>query len=72
MTKNDHLIPVVINDIVIQLENQQIGENERMALIQRLETVRDFCIKNLNRLERKMQEENKKNAIKALKTRYKK
>lgn len=42
-----------------------------MALIQRLETVRDFCIKNLNRLERKIQDENKKQAL-TTKVRYKK
>jgi hypothetical protein len=71
LTKNDHLIPPIIIDIVIQLDNLQIAENERMALIQRLETVRDFCIKNLNRLERKIQDENKKQALKT-KVRYKK
>lgn len=71
MTKNAHLIPPIIIDIVIQLDNLQIAENERMALIQRLETVRDFCIKNLNRLERKIQDENKKQAL-TTKVRYKK
>jgi hypothetical protein len=71
LTKNAHLIPPIIIDIVIQLDNLQIAENERMALIQRLETVRDFCIKNLNRLERKIQDENKKQAL-TTKVRYKK
>jgi hypothetical protein len=60
LTKNVHLIPVPIQDIVIQLENSSVGENEKMALLQRLEVIKDFCIKALNRQQRKDDEVNKK------------
>ena len=60
MTKNIHLIPVPVQDVVIQLENSQIGENEKMALIQRLETIKEFCIKALNRQQKRDDEANRK------------
>ena len=47
MTKNAYLVPPAVNDIISQLENPKVGENERMALIQRLEATRDHCDKAL-------------------------
>jgi hypothetical protein len=64
--KNVHLIPVPIQDIVIQLENSLVGENEKLALLQRLEVIKDFCIKALNREQRKNEEMNKKQRIKLI------
>lgn len=47
---NSHLVPPAVHDIITQLETAQ--ENERLALIQRLETIRDYCVKTLNRINR--------------------
>jgi hypothetical protein len=41
--KNDHLIPVNIQDIVNRLNDKSIRDNERLTLLQRLETIRDYC-----------------------------
>jgi hypothetical protein len=41
--KNDHLVPVNIQDIVNRLKDKNVSENERLNLIQRLETIRDYC-----------------------------
>ena len=60
-----------VQDIVIQLENPQIGENEKLALIQRLETVKDFCIKALNREQRKVDISKKPVVKKTVKSRKK-
>lgn len=60
MTKNIYLVPVIIEDIALQLENPQITENEKMALCQRLEAIKDFCIKTLNRENKKIEDINKK------------
>ena len=57
-----------MQDVVIQLENPQIGENERLSLLQRLETIRDFCNKSLIREQRKreiMQKKSDKNRTKS-------
>ena len=43
MKNNDHLVPVNIKDIVDRLKNRSIQENERLNLIHRLETIRDYC-----------------------------
>ncbi len=50
--KNSHLVPPAVHDIISNLESNSLGENERLALIQRLETIRDFCNKTLNRIAR--------------------
>ena len=55
LATNIHLVPVPVQDVVIQLENSQIGENERLSLLQRLETIRDFCNKSLIREQRKQE-----------------
>ena len=51
--KNDHLVPVNIADIVQRLSDKNIRENEKIALLQRLETIRDYCaaaiVKHSNR-----------------------
>ena len=70
MTKNIHLIPPIIHDIIEQLENPNVNENEKMALIQRLDTIKDFCISALNRQQRKDEEANRKKST--TKTRHKK
>lgn len=59
MFKNIHLIPAIIQDIVNQLEHPNVRENERLALIQRLESIRDFVNKALNKDQKKIQENNK-------------
>lgn len=41
--KNDHLIPVNIQDIINRLKGVDLSQNERFVLIQRLEAIRDFC-----------------------------
>lgn len=41
--KNDHLVPVNVNDIVNRLKESNLSQNERFVLIQRLEAIRDFC-----------------------------
>jgi hypothetical protein len=40
--KNEHLVPVNIQDIVNQLNNKNIRENERANLIIRLDAIRDY------------------------------
>ena len=40
--KNDHLVPVNIQDIVNRLNDKNIKENERMNLLMRLDTIRDY------------------------------
>ena len=49
MSRNAHLVPPAVHDIIMQLDSPTVGENERMALIQRLEATRDHCIRALNR-----------------------
>ena len=40
--KNDHLVPVVVQDIVNRLKDKTIGENERANLLLRLDAIRDY------------------------------
>lgn len=40
--KNEHLVPVNIQDIVNQLDNRNIRENERANLLIRLDAIRDY------------------------------
>jgi hypothetical protein len=40
--KNDHLVPVNIQDIVNRLNDKNIKENERMNLLMRLDAIRDY------------------------------
>ena len=40
--KNEHLVPVNVQDIVNRLKEKNLSYNERMVLIQRLETIRDY------------------------------
>ena len=40
--KNEHLVPVNVQDIVNRLKEKNLSYNERMVLIQRLEAIRDF------------------------------
>lgn len=47
--KYEHLVPPPVKDIIEKLQNERLGENERLALIQRLEVTRDFCINALAR-----------------------
>jgi len=50
--KNAHLVPPAVHDIITNLESPILGENEKLVLIQRLETIRDFCVTTLNRINR--------------------
>lgn len=43
MKQNDHLIPVVVKDLVDKIERDNLTPNEKLILLQRLETIRDFC-----------------------------
>ena len=49
MNKNIHLVPVNIVDIVDRINDKNTKENERMNLIIRLETIRDYCNVVLNK-----------------------
>lgn len=40
--KNDHLVPVNIQDIVNRLNAKDIQENERANLLIRLDAIRDY------------------------------
>jgi hypothetical protein len=40
--KNEHLVPINVQDIVNRLKEKNLSYNERMVLIQRLEAIRDF------------------------------
>jgi hypothetical protein len=40
--KNDHLVPVNIQDIVNRLKDKTIGENEKANLLVRLDAIRDY------------------------------
>jgi len=40
--KNEHLVPVNVQDIVNRLKEKNLSYNERIVLIQRLEAIRDF------------------------------
>ena len=50
--KNIHLVPAPVHDIAEQLESSNVQENERMALIQRLEAICEFCTKTINRAKK--------------------
>ena len=47
--KNEHLVPVNIVDIVNRINDKSTRENEKMNLIIRLETIRDYCNIALNK-----------------------
>jgi hypothetical protein len=51
--KNDHLVPPVVLDIITKLNAERLGENERLALIQRLEVTKEFCERALGREQQK-------------------
>lgn len=40
--KNDHLVPVNVQDIVNRLKAKDLGENERANLLLRLDAIRDY------------------------------
>lgn len=40
--KNEHLVPVNIQDIVNRLNDKTINENEEMNILLRLEAIRDY------------------------------
>lgn len=51
--KNDHLVPPPVLDMIERLKSDSLRDNERMALVQRLEVTRDFCINALAREQRR-------------------
>ena len=54
MNKNIHLVPVNIVDIVDRINDKNTKENEKMNLIIRLETIRDYCNVALNKQSAKI------------------
>lgn len=40
--KNEHLVPVNVQDIVNRLNDKTINENEEMNILLRLEAIRDY------------------------------
>jgi hypothetical protein len=52
VNKNEHLVPPQILDMIWRLQ-QNLGTNERMALMQRLEVTRDFITNALAKELRK-------------------
>lgn len=40
--KNEHLVPVVVQDIVNKLNDKTVRENERANLLLRLDAIRDY------------------------------
>ena len=54
MNKNIHLVPVNIVDIVDRINDKNTKENEKMNLIIRLETIRDYCNTALNKQSAKI------------------
>ncbi len=40
--KNEHLVPVIVQDIVTRLNDKTIRENERANLLLRLDAIRDY------------------------------
>jgi len=51
--KNEHLIPPPVKDMFEKLQFERLGDNERMALIQRLEVTRDAITKVLEQDKKK-------------------
>lgn len=49
MNKNIHLVPINIIDIVDRINDKNTKENEKMNLIIRLETIRDYCNSVINK-----------------------
>jgi|APCry1669192319_1035405.scaffolds.fasta_scaffold01831_7 hypothetical protein len=43
--KNEYLVPVNVVDIADRLKSPSLNINERMNLVLRLEAIRDFCEK---------------------------
>lgn len=48
--KNEHLVPVNVQDIVSRLGDSNLSPNERLVLLQRLEAIRDYCKSEYDRL----------------------
>lgn len=40
--KNEHLVPVVVQDIVNKLNDKSVRENEKANLLLRLDAIRDY------------------------------
>ena len=41
--KNNHLVPVNVQDIANRLNDRGLAANERLVLLQRLEAIREYC-----------------------------
>lgn len=46
--KNEHLIPIVIKDIVENMNASYSRNIDKEYQAQRLEAIRDYCIKHIN------------------------
>lgn len=47
--KNEHLVPVNVQDIVNRLSASNLSSNEKLVLLQRLEAIRDYCDREYNK-----------------------
>ncbi len=41
--KNNHLVPVNVQDIASRLHDKNLTANERLVLLQRLDAIREYC-----------------------------
>lgn len=41
--KNEHLVPVNVQDLVEKMKSQYINENERLNYQLRVEAIKEFC-----------------------------
>lgn len=51
--KNQHLVPVNIQDLADKLSDKNLRENEYYNYIMRMEAIRDFCSETLRKSESK-------------------
>jgi len=56
--KNEHLVPVVVQDIVNRLNDKTIRENERANLLIRLDAIRDYVTEAVVKANQKNENRN--------------
>lgn len=47
--KNEHLVPVIVQDLVNKLNDKSIGENEKFNILVRLETILVYVSEAVNK-----------------------
>jgi hypothetical protein len=50
--KNDHMLPPIITDMVEKLNSPITMKNEKMNYVVRLEVIRDYVTKELNKFNK--------------------